>query len=88
MEADPSCTLFETRAASMLTDAISFTITPTFTPCLFCKICCRRVVLPAPRNPANTEIGVSRGMSGNFDWRYYGNKRCFKPKLMQSSDEF
>mmetsp|Transcript_21979 Transcript_21979/g.52799 ORF Transcript_21979/g.52799 Transcript_21979/m.52799 type:complete len:227 (+) Transcript_21979:1495-2175(+) len=44
--------------ASMLTAAMSLTITPTLSPPLFCSISRRSVVLPDPRKPERSVIGI------------------------------
>mmetsp|Transcript_12740 Transcript_12740/g.27244 ORF Transcript_12740/g.27244 Transcript_12740/m.27244 type:complete len:201 (+) Transcript_12740:407-1009(+) len=54
-----TCSL--TSFESMFTAARSLTTTPTLIPPLLAKICCNRVVFPAPRKPESTETGT------NFD---------------------
>ena len=48
----------DTSAASMFISATSFTMRPTLIPALFSSRCFSSVVLPAPRKPESSVIGV------------------------------
>ena len=53
----------DTSAASMFISATSFTMRPTLIPALFSSRCFSSVVLPAPRKPESSVIGVVSGKS-------------------------
>ena len=61
--ADVPPVFLETSAASMFISATSFTMRPTLIPALFSSRCFSSVVLPAPRKPDSSVIGVVSGNS-------------------------
>ena len=73
----------DTSAASMFISATSFTMRPTLIPALFSSRCFSSVVLPAPRKPESSVIGV--GVPRSMIIAAFGRIRevCwFSPRLL------